>query len=340
MAKADFVVDVPISFKGQGPVATASAGGGGAAENELKKLNKGVGKLNKSVLLTIDIFEIATAAIQDLFQVLKPLFKILGLMLIIAFLPLLPLMKLLIKSFKRIIEGMLKLFRGEITLGDFLKEYLGPELLKVTKILAIALGKVLFALGALGGATIGLAIEVLVESFLLLGKRILDFGLWLGDVVVQAFWNFISDIGTAFGITVEWFKNLGANIWAVIKAGLAFIGNLGLMILNVINAGLSFIGNLGQLIWNWIKSALGSIGSFFGGGSTQNDFVARPGQAPIAFSPDDTIIGVKDISKLGGGAITININKPTVRNDSDLKALANEVSRVLQRQMPGRISSG
>ena len=36
------------------------------------------------------------------------------------------------------------------------------------------------------------------------------------------------------------------------------------------------------------------------------DFIQRPGQSPSQFSPDDTIIGVKDLSKLGGkGNVTI-----------------------------------
>jgi hypothetical protein len=33
----------------------------------------------------------------------------------------------------------------------------------------------------------------------------------------------------------------------------------------------------------------------------QNDFVSRPGMEPIPFSPDDTLIGVKDPARLGGG---------------------------------------
>jgi hypothetical protein len=33
----------------------------------------------------------------------------------------------------------------------------------------------------------------------------------------------------------------------------------------------------------------------------QNDFVSRPGMEPIPFSPDDTLIGVKNPASLGGG---------------------------------------
>lgn len=40
----------------------------------------------------------------------------------------------------------------------------------------------------------------------------------------------------------------------------------------------------------------------------KNDFIMRPGGIATTFSPDDTIIGIKDTSKLGGGGNTINAN--------------------------------
>lgn len=62
------------------------------------------------------------------------------------------------------------------------------------------------------------------------------------------------------------------------------------------------------------------------GGKVHNDFLQRPGQAPTNFSPDDTIIGVKDPSSLGGNGtiilqnVHINANDPTAffRNLLDL----------------------
>jgi TP901 family phage tail tape measure protein len=62
------------------------------------------------------------------------------------------------------------------------------------------------------------------------------------------------------------------------------------------------------------------------GGTVHNDFLQRPGQAATKFSPDDTIIGVKDPSSLGGSGtiilqnVHINANDPTAffRNLLDL----------------------
>lgn len=66
---------------------------------------------------------------------------------------------------------------------------------------------------------------------------------------------------------------------------------------------------------NKAKEALGLGGdkTKIGGGSevrggtsrTVSDFLMRPGQPAISFSPSDTIMGVKDTSKLGGGGATV-----------------------------------
>jgi hypothetical protein len=61
-----------------------------------------------------------------------------------------------------------------------------------------------------------------------------------------------------------------------------------------------------------IKGLIGASTGFTpGAGAKQpeQDFVQRPGQAPTSFSPNDTIIGVKDPASLGGGGgITVNID--------------------------------
>ena len=58
------------------------------------------------------------------------------------------------------------------------------------------------------------------------------------------------------------------------------------------------------------------------------DFVSRPGERVTSFSPDDTIIGVKDISKLGGTEIG-NVSIYIQGYNKDQRALAIEVKRQL-----------
>ena len=73
-----------------------------------------------------------------------------------------------------------------------------------------------------------------------------------------------------------------------------------------------YIGGVGAGIGGGIQSGMRAIGL-----PTFNDFISRPGSAPVSFSPDDTIIGVKNPEKLGGNTI-INFNNPVVRDDSDI----------------------
>ena len=62
---------------------------------------------------------------------------------------------------------------------------------------------------------------------------------------------------------------------------------------------------------------------------TYDDMIWRPGQNPVGISPEDTLIATK--GGLGGGSnITININKPNVRGDDDIKELVRQISRELQ----------
>ena len=63
-------------------------------------------------------------------------------------------------------------------------------------------------------------------------------------------------------------------------------------------------------------------------GYSFNDFISRPGQEPVPFSPDDTIIGVKNPSRGLGGGIVININGGTFSTNRFL----DEVERGLQQK--------
>ena len=72
---------------------------------------------------------------------------------------------------------------------------------------------------------------------------------------------------------------------------------------------------------NLASSALSAINPF-------DDFVQRPGQAPTAFSPQDTIIGVKDPSKLGGGAVNM---APVTNELSKHTTLLTEISANTRR---------
>lgn len=96
-----------------------------------------------------------------------------------------------------------------------------------------------------------------------------------------------------------------------------------------------------QRAWNALNSSQGGGGNFsLGGGSyfpwgggTAGDFVWRPGENPIKFSPSDTIMGFKgNQGPTSGGDIHINIDSPVFNNRSDIDYLVDRVKGELGRE--------
>jgi hypothetical protein len=107
----------------------------------------------------------------------------------------------------------------------------------------------------------------------------------------------------------------------------------------------------------WISNQLSKLtpespaGSGRGGGGAgargdkygYGDFIWRPGGRAQSFSPQDTIIGVKDPSKLFGKGMTFHIDNTihaTVSNNMDIEELAEELSRRTRDSLRRRMSYG
>lgn len=328
---ADFEVSVPISVKG-GDI--GGVGGGDKSIDELKNLNKGIKKLDKTMILNIDVLEIITSLFKDLVKLFRPLTQILSIIFVLGFLPLLPaLLKLTdeLSGFAKKLAAEGGGPTGAVRALELQFEEIF-EGISIFKRILIATGAAIAVILLAMLAPIIVIPTIIATLLILAWEPLVD----LFNIIVVAWKDFFVSISEAWAITIGFFKALGERI-----------GKFGKDIWNFFLKGLSFISNLGERIWNFIKGSLGSLGGFAKSAGSSvlgflnpfNDFIQRPGQSPTAFSPNDTIIGVKNPASLSGGAITVNINKPTVRSDSDIKQLANEVSRALQRQMPGRISS-
>ena len=72
-----------------------------------------------------------------------------------------------------------------------------------------------------------------------------------------------------------------------------------------------------------------------------DDFIVQPGKGIAKFSPDDTVIGVKDTSIFGGGGGTqitnhFEINNPIIRNEDDIDALAEKISKMISGSASAR----
>ncbi len=107
--------------------------------------------------------------------------------------------------------------------------------------------------------------------------------------------------------------------------------------LNNISRGAS----IGGLIGGPIGSIAGGIVGGLSSKSKKQDFLMRPGQAPVSFSPNDTVVGFKGIQSFGGSTnITndIKINFNGSGNQSDMRKLAEQIGVEIERQLRRRIS--
>ncbi len=330
---ADFTVDVPIDFKG------GSGGSSSGDTKELKKLNKGMKKLDKSIIGTIDVIEIASSLLSDVYKILQPLFKILSLLFMVFFLPFLPLMKGLIKVVASIIKGLVKLFNGEISFAEFIKSYVGPaiaNLLKVIWDLILMLGKRWLEFFVA-------MFELIWEGVKWLGEQIGMFAMWIWEQFILPSWSWFASIPMWIWENIlkpawEFLSSVGAWIWyQILKPAWDFLKDVGSWIWNIISAPFRWLADKISSIWDWFKGLFGFGGGKANGGSVSGNTPYLIGErGPELFVPNKSGTIVPNNS-LGGGS-TVNINNPVVRNDGDIKKIANEVSKVLYRQNRGRFS--
>lgn len=78
-----------------------------------------------------------------------------------------------------------------------------------------------------------------------------------------------------------------------------------------------------------------AIGQNRDGSLIYGDFISRPGQATAQFSPDDTVIGVKDTSMLGNTSVSIG-NITINGYNKDPEELAYEVAQAIARELNAR----
>jgi len=298
-------------------------------DDTLKKQNKEMKKNTKAVAVGNLIADGLSSLLGDVLKILQPLFKVLSLLFLVIFLPLMPLIVELTKAVVSIIEGLTKLFGGEINLGEFLKQYLGPALLKVLITIAKILLTIIIGIG-----------KLLWETFKLLVEIIVAVAGWIWDKLTQA-----------FGFVIDLIVSAGTWLWDAIVSGFQFILGIGSKIWQFFLDGLSFISDLGQKIWNFIWEGLKGVGTLIANGfkTMINGLIDVINWIPgidiphlanggIVTSPTTALIGeagpeaVIPLSKMGGMGTTININNPTIRDDSDIRKLTDSISRELQKR--------
>ncbi len=155
------------------------------------------------------------------------------------------------------------------------------------------------------------------------------------SAIVSAAWSFVNNLWNTIVNGIRnigsWMYNAGRDIiWGIIR-GLQSIG------WKIFHTILSFIPTA-QDIADAAMGAVNATGDWFAGGISYlnpwDDFISRPGQAPIPFSSADTLIGVKDVSDLagiggeggGGGTVTYFIENVNLSPDYTLEEFKRDMA--------------
>lgn len=199
----------------------------------------------------------------------------------------------LIGSVLVILLGVMTVIVGIIDIVKGKWEGLGLVIMGIGIILSLFIGW-----WALIPIAVGAAVFLIIKHWDKVSKFI-EVSLEKIKSVMNAFWN--------------WFKDTAIGKW-LIKA-FDFGKNLISKIIDGIKSMASkFIDAFSGLVsksTGFVGGAVGRVKGFFGGGGggtgVKQDFLMRPGQAPVSFSPNDTIVGTKGGLPGNGVNITQNI---------------------------------
>lgn len=143
--------------------------------------------------------------------------------------------------------------------------------------------------------------------------------------IINGAWNFVTGLWNTISQGIRnigsWLYNAGRDlIWSIIRG----LQSIGWKIWNTIMGFIPSMSDISDAVWGAVESAGSWVGQQVS--NVWPDFIARPGMGIQAFSPDDTIIGVKDVSALagigGGGTArttTIFIENVNVASDYDVE---------------------
>ena len=332
MLIADFKIEIPF-LKGGKSSGNSEGNAGG-------KIRTSIEKLSGSIIKSLGFTKILGDILGDVYNLMAPLIRILSVIAVLIFLPLMPVIKFLAQK-----------------LGDFAKMLAGggtkgimAYILALLTVIGVAL------LVAFGGWIIGVLAVIGGLLILAFGTDLVTFIVHAGELIWEVFKLIWELLKFAWEKLMESFKSIWDGlvwVWNLLKSGWQILIDAGKWLWeNLIKPGWDFLKDVGEKIWNilkapfvWLADKVKGIVKLFGGGDggdgeIQQDFIWRKGQGVTSFSQDDNLIGFKGSPpNLGGSNVTININNPSVRNDQDIKKIANEVSRVIQRNLTGRISS-
>lgn len=341
----DWEIDVPVKT-GEGSSSSGTSGG--------EKKDSGFGAMAAAVAAGTGGMSILATLLEDVVGLLSPLIKVLQTLFVVIFMPLMPLINELVKAWSKVIDGIVKLFSGEISLMDFLTEYFIPAFVEFYKAVIPMMWDMIkgivvafFELGqAIGDwffekvlVPVG---EAISDAFNWVVEQIVGAATWLWEGIKSGF-NWIMNIhSTIWGWIVQGFLeivNFGSKIWDFFVDGLEVVGEFGTKIWNILVAPFEWLGDKIKTLWKKINVFSRDGERAMGGAVNMGGSYLVGEKGPELFTPSSNGTVMTSAKTMGGGAISISINNTSVRNDGDIKKIANEVSKVLQSQLRRRVSA-
>jgi len=343
-------------------IGTGIAAGVGAGVGKGIKVT-GFGKM-LAALFGINAF---VSAIRPL---LEPVLKLLSAIMLLFFVPLIPLLKPFLTIMAEKVKALLPVMQeiadkvaasfegGGFAAGfeTFIKE-ITPVLISgletlLTTFVPVAIpilvdGFITFIDELVKPANVDKIGSAMIEGFknLMLGLVEIVKENWkeilIGFITVLLVGVIGGLIALLAGLTLGWAVAIGAAIVGALVFISVKLKELWPEIVEGIKSAWDNLTTGLKNIFEAIVSKVKGFLSIFGGSGGQSsnsesagDFILRPGGGLIKTDPRDTLIGFRadkgGMGNLGGGgAITININNPVVRQTSDLKRMARELESIL-----------
>lgn len=360
MSAIKFGKEMGVPIGGGGGEAGAGGGGGGLA-GSIGMLIGIMTAVSIAVLLIAGFFEAVGPLLKMFVKVVAAVFIILLAPILRRIMPVIGnLIKAIVGGAKSIAGGEEALFDniGKLFMGEFLKP-LEDLLFGVAKTVVMGLKNIIF-----GGLEriiffIGDVIGRMLVAFMELGSVILT-TLGISDV---AFRKTISDViigvNTATAAAVNFIKALSDTYTTIIDA---FFVEARLQFDSGFNSLLEAI----NLFVNGLASAAVAIGVTPGNipsrnipldtivreqeearikrknsytyGKTALDFISRPGSGIQAFSPNDTIIGMKNPGALGGTTINNYLTVSAGVDRNEFRKILSEFNREQAKGMRSKTS--
>ncbi len=178
----------------------------------------------------------------------------------------------------------------------------------------------MLAKGAVGLLNIG---KFLIDNFIVPG-----FLFFIG--IGEKLWNQIIMPGFSFLL------NAGTKLWQeIIRPGFLFLEDVGEKAWNILKGGFTFVKDKMisaiRVVANTIIGFINKFNPFRDiPGLATGGIVTRPTLAVVGERGPEAIIPLSQAGGLGG-SLTINFNNPIVREERDLKRIADQVSRIMAK---------